>query len=154
MCLSALANLTWQSRTQDEHPKTMFSKDKVRLLEELSQTKVSYDVAEEQVQTNMGSVTFRLVLLTAVDRIYFFFNRILSHLLINTGSVWQQDRGLGKWLGLIILSKPWYVIGVKFTGDFLWVIQLPDIHLWGLDLELNAEDSSASSCSCLCSWYW
>lgn len=51
----------------------MFSKDKVRLLEELSQTKVSYDVAEEQVQTNMGSVTFRLVLLTAVDRIYFFF---------------------------------------------------------------------------------
>ncbi|GAB5570314.1 set1/Ash2 histone methyltransferase complex subunit ASH2 isoform X1 [Prionailurus iriomotensis] len=29
MCLSALANLTWQSRTQDEHPKTMFSKDKV-----------------------------------------------------------------------------------------------------------------------------
>lgn len=50
----------------------MFSKDKVRLLEELSQTKVSYDVAEEQVQTNMGSVTFRLVLLTAVDRIYFF----------------------------------------------------------------------------------
>lgn len=87
MCLSALANLTWQSRTQDEHPKTMFSKDKVRLLEELSQTKVSYDVAEEQVQTNMGSVTFRLVLLTAVDRIYFFFNRILSHLLINTGSV-------------------------------------------------------------------
>lgn len=73
MCLSALANLTWQSRTQDEHPKTMFSKDKVRLLEELSQTKVSYDVAEEQVQTNMGSVTFRLVLLTAVDRIYFFF---------------------------------------------------------------------------------
>ncbi|XP_064441616.1 set1/Ash2 histone methyltransferase complex subunit ASH2 isoform X7 [Mirounga angustirostris] len=28
MCLSALANLTWQSRTQDEHPKTMFSKDK------------------------------------------------------------------------------------------------------------------------------
>lgn len=33
MCLSALANLTWQSRTQDEHPKTMFSKDKVRLLQ-------------------------------------------------------------------------------------------------------------------------
>lgn len=31
MCLSALANLTWQSRTQDEHPKTMFSKDKVDL---------------------------------------------------------------------------------------------------------------------------
>lgn len=31
MCLSALANLTWQSRTQDEHPKTMFSKDKVEL---------------------------------------------------------------------------------------------------------------------------
>lgn len=31
MCLSALANLTWQSRTQDEHPKTMFSKDKVWL---------------------------------------------------------------------------------------------------------------------------
>ncbi|XP_054854460.1 set1/Ash2 histone methyltransferase complex subunit ASH2 isoform X1 [Eublepharis macularius] len=28
MCLSSLANLTWQSRTQDEHPKTMFSKDK------------------------------------------------------------------------------------------------------------------------------
>uniref|UniRef100_A0A8V5H380 Uncharacterized protein n=1 Tax=Melopsittacus undulatus TaxID=13146 RepID=A0A8V5H380_MELUD len=28
MCLSALANLTWQSRTQDEHPKTLFSKDK------------------------------------------------------------------------------------------------------------------------------
>ncbi|KAJ7305142.1 hypothetical protein JRQ81_011024 [Phrynocephalus forsythii] len=28
MCLSALANLTWQSRFQDEHPKTMFSKDK------------------------------------------------------------------------------------------------------------------------------
>nr|XP_020641794.1 set1/Ash2 histone methyltransferase complex subunit ASH2 isoform X1 [Pogona vitticeps] len=28
MCLSALANLTWQSRSQDEHPKTMFSKDK------------------------------------------------------------------------------------------------------------------------------
>ncbi|XP_046870826.1 set1/Ash2 histone methyltransferase complex subunit ASH2 [Hypomesus transpacificus] len=27
MCLTALANLTWQSRTQ-EHPKTMFSKDK------------------------------------------------------------------------------------------------------------------------------
>lgn len=87
MCLSALANLTWQSRTQDEHPKTMFSKDKVRLLEELSQTKVSYDVAEEQVQTNMGSVTFRLVLLTAVDRICVFFYRILSRLLINTGSV-------------------------------------------------------------------
>ena len=31
MCLSALANLTWQSRTQDEHPKTMFSKDKVEI---------------------------------------------------------------------------------------------------------------------------
>lgn len=30
MCLTALANLTWRSRTQDEHPKTMFSKDKVR----------------------------------------------------------------------------------------------------------------------------
>lgn len=29
MCLTALANLTWRSRTQDEHPKTMFSKDKV-----------------------------------------------------------------------------------------------------------------------------
>ncbi|XP_031414768.1 set1/Ash2 histone methyltransferase complex subunit ASH2 isoform X4 [Clupea harengus] len=28
MCLSALANLTWRSRTQEEHPKTMFSKDK------------------------------------------------------------------------------------------------------------------------------
>ncbi|XP_069069542.1 set1/Ash2 histone methyltransferase complex subunit ASH2 isoform X1 [Pleurodeles waltl] len=28
MCLTALANLTWQSRTQEEHPKTMFSKDK------------------------------------------------------------------------------------------------------------------------------
>ncbi|XP_075457330.1 set1/Ash2 histone methyltransferase complex subunit ASH2 isoform X1 [Ascaphus truei] len=28
MCLTALANLTWQSRNQDEHPKTMFSKDK------------------------------------------------------------------------------------------------------------------------------
>uniref|UniRef100_A0AAX7U4S2 B30.2/SPRY domain-containing protein n=1 Tax=Astatotilapia calliptera TaxID=8154 RepID=A0AAX7U4S2_ASTCA len=28
MCLTALANLTWRSRTQDEHPKTMFSKDK------------------------------------------------------------------------------------------------------------------------------
>lgn len=31
MCLTALANLTWRSRTQDEHPKTMFSKDKVRV---------------------------------------------------------------------------------------------------------------------------
>uniref|UniRef100_A0A3Q3NP79 Ash2 like, histone lysine methyltransferase complex subunit n=1 Tax=Labrus bergylta TaxID=56723 RepID=A0A3Q3NP79_9LABR len=31
MCLTALANLTWRSRTQDEHPKTMFSKDKVKL---------------------------------------------------------------------------------------------------------------------------
>uniref|UniRef100_A0A672NW35 Set1/Ash2 histone methyltransferase complex subunit ASH2-like n=1 Tax=Sinocyclocheilus grahami TaxID=75366 RepID=A0A672NW35_SINGR len=30
MCLTALANLTWRSRTQEEHPKTMFSKDKVR----------------------------------------------------------------------------------------------------------------------------
>lgn len=29
MCLTALANLTWQSRNKDEHPKTMFSKDKV-----------------------------------------------------------------------------------------------------------------------------
>lgn len=29
MCLTALANLTWRSRTQEEHPKTMFSKDKV-----------------------------------------------------------------------------------------------------------------------------
>lgn len=29
MCLTALANLTWSSRTQEEHPKTMFSKDKV-----------------------------------------------------------------------------------------------------------------------------
>ncbi|XP_068430878.1 set1/Ash2 histone methyltransferase complex subunit ASH2 isoform X1 [Clinocottus analis] len=28
MCLTALANLTWRSRTHDEHPKTMFSKDK------------------------------------------------------------------------------------------------------------------------------
>ncbi|KAJ8400095.1 hypothetical protein AAFF_G00401340 [Aldrovandia affinis] len=28
MCLTSLANLTWRSRTQDEHPKTMFSKDK------------------------------------------------------------------------------------------------------------------------------
>ncbi|XP_078421541.1 set1/Ash2 histone methyltransferase complex subunit ASH2 isoform X3 [Cetorhinus maximus] len=28
MCLTGLANLTWRSRTQDEHPKTMFSKDK------------------------------------------------------------------------------------------------------------------------------
>ncbi|XP_008300039.1 set1/Ash2 histone methyltransferase complex subunit ASH2 isoform X1 [Stegastes partitus] len=28
MCLTALANLTWRSRAQDEHPKTMFSKDK------------------------------------------------------------------------------------------------------------------------------
>ncbi|XP_018617919.1 set1/Ash2 histone methyltransferase complex subunit ASH2 isoform X1 [Scleropages formosus] len=28
MCLTALANLTWRSRNQDEHPKTMFSKDK------------------------------------------------------------------------------------------------------------------------------
>ncbi|KAM3599949.1 uncharacterized protein V6R79_014273 [Siganus canaliculatus] len=28
MCLTALANLTWRSRTQDEHAKTMFSKDK------------------------------------------------------------------------------------------------------------------------------
>uniref|UniRef100_A0AAQ5XSB8 Set1/Ash2 histone methyltransferase complex subunit ASH2 n=1 Tax=Amphiprion ocellaris TaxID=80972 RepID=A0AAQ5XSB8_AMPOC len=28
MCLTALANLTWRSRTQEEHPKTMFSKDK------------------------------------------------------------------------------------------------------------------------------
>ncbi|XP_070706561.1 set1/Ash2 histone methyltransferase complex subunit ASH2 [Pempheris klunzingeri] len=27
MCLTALANLTWRSRKQDEHPKTMFSKD-------------------------------------------------------------------------------------------------------------------------------
>ncbi|XP_031730977.1 set1/Ash2 histone methyltransferase complex subunit ASH2-like [Anarrhichthys ocellatus] len=31
MCLTALANLTWRSRTQDEHPKTMFSKDKVSI---------------------------------------------------------------------------------------------------------------------------
>ncbi|XP_063787686.1 set1/Ash2 histone methyltransferase complex subunit ASH2 isoform X2 [Pseudophryne corroboree] len=28
MCLTALANLTWHSRNQEEHPKTMFSKDK------------------------------------------------------------------------------------------------------------------------------
>ncbi|TRY88154.1 hypothetical protein DNTS_029456 [Danionella cerebrum] len=28
MCLTALANLTWRSRSQEEHPKTMFSKDK------------------------------------------------------------------------------------------------------------------------------
>ncbi|XP_061417864.1 set1/Ash2 histone methyltransferase complex subunit ASH2-like isoform X1 [Lethenteron reissneri] len=28
MCLTSLANLTWKSRTQDEHPKTMFSKEK------------------------------------------------------------------------------------------------------------------------------
>lgn len=28
MCLTALSNLTWRSRTQEEHPKTMFSKDK------------------------------------------------------------------------------------------------------------------------------
>ncbi|KAK1884430.1 Set1/Ash2 histone methyltransferase complex subunit ASH2 [Dissostichus eleginoides] len=28
MCLTALANLTWRSRTQDEHPKTMFPKEK------------------------------------------------------------------------------------------------------------------------------
>ncbi|XP_069823193.1 set1/Ash2 histone methyltransferase complex subunit ASH2 [Dendropsophus ebraccatus] len=28
MCLTTLANLTWQSRNRDEHPKTMFSKDK------------------------------------------------------------------------------------------------------------------------------
>ncbi|KAM9456512.1 set1/Ash2 histone methyltransferase complex subunit ASH2 isoform 2-T2 [Clarias gariepinus] len=28
MCLTALANLTWRSRTREEHPKTMFSKDK------------------------------------------------------------------------------------------------------------------------------
>uniref|UniRef100_A0A1A8D524 Set1/Ash2 histone methyltransferase complex subunit ASH2 n=1 Tax=Nothobranchius kadleci TaxID=1051664 RepID=A0A1A8D524_NOTKA len=28
MCLTALANLTWRSRAQEEHPKTMFSKDK------------------------------------------------------------------------------------------------------------------------------
>ncbi|KAI1882567.1 hypothetical protein AGOR_G00252080 [Albula goreensis] len=28
MCLTTLANLTWRSRIQDEHPKTMFSKDK------------------------------------------------------------------------------------------------------------------------------
>lgn len=31
MCLTALANLTWRSRTQEEHPKTMFSKDKVSI---------------------------------------------------------------------------------------------------------------------------
>ncbi|XP_060058396.1 set1/Ash2 histone methyltransferase complex subunit ASH2-like [Erinaceus europaeus] len=31
MCLTALANLTWQSRTQDEHPKTMVSKDKANI---------------------------------------------------------------------------------------------------------------------------
>lgn len=72
MCLSALANLTWQSRTQDEHPKTMFSKDKVRLLEKLSEIKVTYDVTKEQVQTNMGSVTFRSVLLTVADWICCF----------------------------------------------------------------------------------
>ncbi|KAK3550188.1 hypothetical protein QTP86_021216 [Hemibagrus guttatus] len=28
MCLTALANLTWRSRTREDHPKTMFSKDK------------------------------------------------------------------------------------------------------------------------------
>ncbi|KAK2823258.1 hypothetical protein Q7C36_019858 [Tachysurus vachellii] len=28
MCLTALANLTWRSRTHEDHPKTMFSKDK------------------------------------------------------------------------------------------------------------------------------
>ncbi|XP_076876757.1 set1/Ash2 histone methyltransferase complex subunit ASH2 isoform X2 [Brachyhypopomus gauderio] len=28
MCLTALANLTWRSKNQEEHPKTMFSKDK------------------------------------------------------------------------------------------------------------------------------
>ncbi|XP_034085116.1 set1/Ash2 histone methyltransferase complex subunit ASH2-like isoform X2 [Gymnodraco acuticeps] len=28
MCLTALANLTWRSRTHDEHPKTMFPKEK------------------------------------------------------------------------------------------------------------------------------
>uniref|UniRef100_A0A8C7MJV5 Ash2 like, histone lysine methyltransferase complex subunit n=1 Tax=Oncorhynchus kisutch TaxID=8019 RepID=A0A8C7MJV5_ONCKI len=31
MCLTALANLTWSSRTQEEHPKTMFSKDKKQI---------------------------------------------------------------------------------------------------------------------------
>ncbi|NXX29650.1 ASH2L methyltransferase, partial [Nicator chloris] len=41
MCLSALANLTWQSRTQDEHPKTMFSKDKVWLLGTLTSVMLS-----------------------------------------------------------------------------------------------------------------
>lgn len=36
MCLTALANLTWRSRSQEEHPKTMFSKDKVSLEIQLS----------------------------------------------------------------------------------------------------------------------
>lgn len=36
MCLTALANLTWRSRTQEEHPKTMFSKDKVHFLLKLT----------------------------------------------------------------------------------------------------------------------
>lgn len=52
MCLSALANLTWQSRTQDEHPKTMFSKDKVLL-----RVGVSGDVSGERVQPETGSET-------------------------------------------------------------------------------------------------
>lgn len=37
MCLTALGNLTWRSRTQEEHPKTMFSKDKVRFLLQFSE---------------------------------------------------------------------------------------------------------------------
>lgn len=53
MCLSALANLTWQSRTQDEHPKTMFSKDKVCPFE--NQTHLSAGGSEEEL-TQMVSV--------------------------------------------------------------------------------------------------
>lgn len=53
MCLSALANLTWQSRTQDEHPKTMFSKDKVWLFG--NQTCLSDGGSEEEL-TQMFSV--------------------------------------------------------------------------------------------------
>lgn len=54
MCLSALANLTWQSRTQDEHPKTMFSKDKVLVSQQSARVQVSCAFTEEQLQPNVG----------------------------------------------------------------------------------------------------
>lgn len=49
MCLTALANLTWRSRTQDEHPKTMFSKDKVSRTSKSNPSPVHH---EEEIHCN------------------------------------------------------------------------------------------------------